>query len=91
MEVSKPKFELREATDAVTHSRVLIHSSSPAEVNKVADPGLDIAAKAYRAGEAALGELRYRRKGLIVSLVFILFLAFLVYLKVKQIESRQAA
>jgi predicted CXXCH cytochrome family protein len=91
MEVSKPKFDLREATDAVTHSRVLIHSSSPAEVNKVADPGLDISNKAYRAGEAALGELRYRRKGLVVSLVFILFLALLVYLKVRQIESRQQA
>ncbi len=28
MEVSKPKFEMKEATDALTHARVLIHSSS---------------------------------------------------------------
>ena len=28
MEVSKPKFELKGATDALTHARVLIHSSS---------------------------------------------------------------
>lgn len=89
MEVSRPKFDLREATDAVTHSRVLIHSSSPAELDKVADPGLSVVAKAYQAGQDALAELRYRRKGLAVSLVFLLFLALLVYLKIKEIERRQ--
>jgi predicted CXXCH cytochrome family protein len=91
MEVSRPKFDLREAADAVTHSRVLVHSSSPAELDKVADPGLGVIAKAYQAGQAALAELRYRRKGLVVSLGFLLFLALLVYLKLKEIERRQPA
>ena len=91
MEVSKPKFELKGATDALTHARVLIHSSSPAEVEKVVAPGLEAAGKGYQAGLGALAERSYRRKGLVVSLVFILFLATLVYLKVKQIEGRQAA
>src|SRR5437016_5580741 len=35
MEVSKPKFELKSATDALTHARVLNHSSSTTEVDKV--------------------------------------------------------
>ena len=91
MEVSKPKFELKGATDALTHARVLIHSSSTAEVEKVVGPGLDVAGKGYQAGLVALGEWRFRRQGLAVSLVFILFLAVLVYLKVRQIEGRQAA
>jgi len=91
MEVSKPKFELKGATDALTHARVLIHSSSTAEVEKVVAPGLEAAGKGYQAGLGALAERSYRRKGLAVSLVFILFLAGLVYLKVRQIESRQAA
>lgn len=91
MEVSKPKFELKAATDALTHARVLIHSSSTAEVEKVVGPGLDAAGKGYQAGLGALSELSIRRKGLAVSLVFILFLAVLVYLKIKQIESRQTA
>ena len=90
MEVSKPKFELKAATDALTHARVLIHSSSTVEVEKVVEPGLDAAGKGYQAGLGALSELSFRRKGLAVSLVFILFLAVLVYLKIKQIESRQA-
>ena len=89
MEVSKPKFELKGATDALTHARVLIHSSSTAEVDKVVGPGLEVAGKGYQAGLDALAELSFRRKGLAISLIFIIFLAVLVYLKIRQIESRQ--
>jgi len=89
MEVSKPKFDLKGATDALTHARVLIHSSSTSEVDKVIAPGLEVAGKGYQAGLDALAELSFRRKGLAVSLVFILFLALLVYLKIRQIETRQ--
>ena len=89
MEVSKPKFELKGATDALTHARVLIHSSSITEFDKVVGPGLDVAGKGHQAGLDALAELNFRRKGLAVSLVFILFLALLVYLKVRQIETRR--
>lgn len=89
MEVSRPKFELNEARDALTHARVLVHAFSTDDVDEVITPGLEIAAKGYRAGEAALSEWGYRRKGLAASLFFILFLAALVYLKVRQIESRQ--
>jgi hypothetical protein len=52
---------------------------------------LEVAAKGYQAGLAALGEWRFRRQGLAISLVFILFLALLVYLKIRQIEGRPAA
>ena len=88
MEVSKPKFELKGATDALTHARVLIHSSSIAEVDKIVGPGLEVATKGHQAGLDALSELSFRRKGLAVSLVFIIFLAVLVFLKIRQIESR---
>ena len=90
MEVSKAKFELKGATDALTHARVMIHSSSIAEVDKVTGPGLEVANKGYQSGVDALAERKFRRAGLAVSLVFILFLALLVYLKLRQIESRQA-
>ena len=63
MEVSKPKFELKGAIDALTHARVLIHSSSTVEVDKVIGPGLEVAAKGYEAGTAALAERRFRREG----------------------------
>jgi predicted CXXCH cytochrome family protein len=91
MEVSRPKFELRDAIDGVTHARVLIHTSSTLEVDKVIGPASSVAEKTYKAGEDALAELNFRRKGLVVSLFFLLFLAALVYLKLRQIESRQTA
>ena len=89
MEVSRPKFDLNEARDALTNARVVIHNFSTAEMEKVIDPGLDIADKDYKAGVAALAELRFRRKGLAASLIFILFLATLIYLKIRQIERRK--
>jgi predicted CXXCH cytochrome family protein len=89
MEVSRPRFELNEARDALTHARVLIHGFSLDEVDKVIRPGLEIAQRGRRAGEDALAEWSYRRKGLAASLFFILFLAALVYLKLRQIESSQ--
>lgn len=88
MEVSRPKFDLREAIDALTHARVLIHTSSPEEVEKVTGPGMEVSKKSYAAGQAALAELSYRRKGLGVSLFFILLLAALVYLKLREMEGR---
>lgn len=86
MEVSRPKFELRDSSDGLTQARVLIHTASADELEKALGPAMDVAAKSYGAGESAFGELSYRRKGLAVSLVFILFLAVLVYLKIRQIE-----
>jgi predicted CXXCH cytochrome family protein len=88
MEVSKPKFELRDANDALIQARVLVHTVSPDEVEGAIAPGMDIAAKSFESGEGAFAELSYRRKGLIVSLFFILFLAGLVYLKIRQIEGK---
>ena len=75
MEVSRPKFEMKEAADALTHARGPDTSSSTAEVEKVTAPGLAAAVKGYQAGLDALAERRFRRQGLAVSLVFILFLA----------------
>ena len=66
---------MKEAADALTHARILIRSSSTAEVEKVTAPGLAAAVKGYQAGLDALAERRFRRQGLAVSLVFILFLA----------------
>jgi len=88
MEVSKPQFELKEASDALTQARVLVHTASPDEVEGAITPGLGIAEKSLQAAQAAFAELAYRRKGLFVSLFFILFLAALVYLKVRQIEGK---
>lgn len=89
MEVSKPRFELNDAKDALTQSRVLVHAFSPDDIDKVIDSGVQVSNRSYEAGGAALNELRFRRKGLAGSLFFILFLAVLIYLKVRELEGRQ--
>ncbi|MFY9555555.1 MAG: cytochrome c3 family protein [Blastocatellia bacterium] len=89
MEVSKAKFELSEARDALTQARVMVHTFSTGELDKVIDPGLEISNKGYEAGGAALAELSFRRKGLAASLFFILLFAALIYLKVREVEKRQ--
>ena len=89
MEVSRPRFELADASDGLTQARVLIHTASADELEKALGPAMDVANKSYGAGESAFSELSYRRKGLAVSLVFILLLALLVYLKIRQIERTQ--
>ncbi|HZM88111.1 MAG TPA: cytochrome c3 family protein [Blastocatellia bacterium] len=91
MEVSKPRFELNDAKDALTQSRVLVHTFSTDELDKVIKPGMDVANKSYGAGASALDELSFRRKGLAGSLFFILFLAALIYLKVRELERRSQA
>jgi predicted CXXCH cytochrome family protein len=90
MEVSRPKFELTDANDSLTQARVLVHTSSIEEIDKAIAPGLEIADKSYQSGEGAFRELNFRRGGLAVSLVFILFLALLVFLKIRQMESKPA-
>lgn len=89
MEVSRSKFELAEAKSSLVNTRVLIHTCSVSEVEKTITPGLEASKKAYVAGEMALSEVLFRRKWLAISLFFIVFLAGVVYLKLRAIESRQ--
>ena len=79
------------AKDALTQSRVLIHGFVLGELEKAIEPGLEVAARGQKAGEDALAEWSFRRKGLGVSLFFILFLAAVIYLKIRRIERTQAS
>jgi hypothetical protein len=88
MEVSGPKVELASAHESLVKARVNVHSFNDAEVQKLTDQGVEISQKAYQAGVAALKERDVRRKGLGVSLIFILLAIGGLYLKIRQIESR---
>jgi nitrate/TMAO reductase-like tetraheme cytochrome c subunit len=88
MEVSGAKVELASAHESLVKARVNVHSFNDAEVQKLTDQGVEISQKAYQAGVAALKERDVRRKGLGVSLIFILLAIGGLYLKIRQIESR---
>jgi hypothetical protein len=87
MEVSGPKVELASAHESLVKARVNVHSFNDAEVQKLTDQGVEISQKAYQAGVGALKERDVRRKGLGVSLIFILLAISGLYLKIRQIES----
>jgi hypothetical protein len=88
MEVSSPKVELGSAHEALVKARVNVHTFNDAEVQKLTDQGVEISQKAYQAGLVALRERDVRRKGLGVSLVFIVLAIGGLYLKIRQSESR---
>jgi predicted CXXCH cytochrome family protein len=86
MEVSRPRFELTSARDGLINARVIIHSFKPDALDPVIMPSIAVAEKAWRSGGEAMDELRFRRKGLAVSLLIIAVAVLSIYLKIRQIE-----
>jgi cytochrome b6 len=91
MEVSEARFTLKkEGVTGLVETRALIHSFDTDRLVNRAEEGVKVARAARAEGERALAELRYRRRGLAVSLILIgLLLAGLV-LKIREVESRRA-
>ena len=87
MEVSGPKVELAGAHEDLVKARVDVHTFDAAAVGKLTDSGVEIAAKSYQAGVAALRERDYRRKGLGLALIAIVLAIGGLYLKIRQMES----
>jgi hypothetical protein len=88
MEVSDAQLEQDQARDALTKSRVTIHSFNAARVQQDVDAGLQITAKTYQEGAGALQERDYRRKGLAWSLLTIVAVVIGLRLYLHQIERR---
>ena len=89
MEVSSARVELADVNEALIKARVNVHTFDPEEVRKLTDQGVEISQKVYGAGVAALRERDLRRKGLGLSLIFIVFALSGLYLKIREIESRK--
>jgi bacterioferritin-associated ferredoxin len=86
MEVSQPLFELGGANNALITARASVHSFEVLNVKEPVDEGLAITATAQSRGEEALGELRFRRAGLVISVTIILALILGLLLKIRDIE-----
>ena len=87
MEVSQARLDEDQARDALTKARVNIHSFKKELIEQDVQAGLNIAAKNLQAGQAALAERDYRRKGLGIALMFILLTVAGLFLYVRQLES----
>jgi predicted CXXCH cytochrome family protein len=86
MEVSRARFTLSEAHDSLINARVLVHAFSVDQLRHETDQGGSVAAIAFQAGEKALQEIDFRRKGLAASLLVIALAIVAIYLKLQDIE-----
>ncbi len=90
VEVREAMLELDLAVDRQIDLEVLLHSFSAAagsELQKQQAEGLEHARAALAGGEAAREELRTRRLGLVVSLVFIVLFLVALGLKIRELSS----
>ena len=88
MEVSRDQFELAKADESLTKARTDVHFFQPAAVERDVTEGLRVADAAHAAGLRALAERDYRRRGLFVSLLFILAAIGALVLKIRDLDRR---
>ncbi|HLC42754.1 MAG TPA: hypothetical protein VJO34_14160, partial [Methylomirabilota bacterium] len=89
MEVSQAQFDLNGAKDALIRARAAVHAFRIDPVKKETEAGLAISVKAHGRGVKALDDLRFRRRGLVVSVVIILALIAGVVLKIRQLDRKE--
>ncbi len=89
MEVSQAKLDQNEAHDALTKARVTIHTFSPAKLQADIDAGLKVADKTLQAGNKALAERDFRRKGLALALVTIALVLAGLRMFIREIEGQK--
>jgi predicted CXXCH cytochrome family protein len=84
MEVSDSELKLGEARQALVQARVAVHGFEEKGVAKATQEGLKITAECFRGGEKALGELGFRRRGLLFSLAAIFVTILGLWLAIRQ-------
>lgn len=85
MEVRGPKYDLREAFEALTNARTLVHSFKPGPTDEALDEGLQVTAQVKEAAGAALQEHTNRRVWLAASLVPIFLVVALLLIFIRRL------
>ena len=88
IEVSNAELALTEAHSRLTLARTEMHTANPAAVEAIIVEGATILAGVDRAGQDGVVELRFRRRGLAISLGAILLFVVALGLKIRQIDHR---
>ena len=89
VEVRQARLQLDKAVDSQIQLQVLVHTFNAATNSPFIqrrDQGLKVAQAGLAAGDAALGEISYRRKGLLVSLAIILGVLVGLALKIRELS-----
>jgi predicted CXXCH cytochrome family protein len=83
MEVRGPRYDLRQAFDALTNARTQVHSFKPGPMEAAINEGLKVTSDVERGAERALREHTYRRLWLAASLVPLLVVVGLLLLYIR--------
>jgi predicted CXXCH cytochrome family protein len=87
MEVSQPKFELRDAVSALTNARTVMHSFQVKPVEEALAEGQTVVAKVQHQADRALEQHHFRRIWLAGSLVPILIVIGLLLLYIRRLPA----
>jgi uncharacterized membrane protein YidH (DUF202 family) len=88
MEVSRIRFELLQADEALTKARAEVHLFRASAVRDVTVAGLTVARSARQGADRALQERDYRQRGLFLSLGLIVLLMVALILKIRDSSRR---
>lgn len=88
IEVSDDELALREAATKLTLARTEVHTFEPPRVTAVIADATGIVDGVAQAGQRGVAELKYRRRGLALSLGAILLVVVGLALKVRQIDQQ---
>lgn len=88
VEGGQARFDLGAAKDDLTRVRSVIHTFDYDQVEEITTAGIRTAAGVKLKAEAALKDIRIRQIGLAVSLLVIIFVAIMIRLKIKQVDSK---
>jgi predicted CXXCH cytochrome family protein len=88
MEVGNQELALGEARNRLVLARTEVHAFDPATLAPIVAEGRTMIAGVERAGQDALAELQFRRRGLAVSLGAILLVVLALAVKMRQLDRR---
>jgi len=90
MEMTAQELALGSARSQLTLARTEMHAFDPPRLAPIMDEGLKTIGAVNQAGDHALAELRFRRRGLALSLAAILLVVVALVLKIRQLDTRIA-
>ncbi|MDR7551346.1 MAG: hypothetical protein QN131_15645, partial [Armatimonadota bacterium] len=86
LDTTESQLDISEAKTHLIRARAVTHTSSAEQLRSPIAAGAAAAERARRAGEVALAELAFRRRGLAVSLGVMAFVVVSLWLKLRQLE-----
>jgi predicted CXXCH cytochrome family protein len=88
VEGGQARFDLGAAKDKLTRVRSVVHTFDPAQVTEITSAGIQTASTVRQTALASLGDIKIRQIGLGMALVIVILVAFALWRKIKQVDSK---